>query len=164
LDPSDQPQLKITENLEVTVYTSMSSGLYWASAVLAVVIGIFALDIMGLFSWKNHLDVDGQVWHYIVDEMRWEYTEADIQLQTVLLTGGSSGMGRGVAKILAQKGANIVIVARNQERLAEALSYASVSHFSSNLHSATQSQSYWTICRLLPKTLPSSDSQPSLQM
>jgi 3-dehydrosphinganine reductase len=36
-------------------------------------------------------------------------------------------MGRGVAKILAQKGANIVIIARNQERLAEALSYVSVS-------------------------------------
>jgi hypothetical protein len=70
LDPSDQPQLKITENLEVTVYTSMSSGLYWASAVLAVVIGIFALDIMGLFSWKNHLDVDGKVWHHIVDGTR----------------------------------------------------------------------------------------------
>lgn len=47
--------------------------------------------------------------------------------KTVLLTGGSTGMGRGVAKILAQKGANIVIVARNQGRLAEALSYVKVS-------------------------------------
>lgn len=36
-------------------------------------------------------------------------------------------MGRGVAKILAQKGANIVIVARNQQRLAEAVKYISVS-------------------------------------
>jgi 3-dehydrosphinganine reductase len=36
-------------------------------------------------------------------------------------------MGRGVAKILAQKGANVVIVARNQKRLAEALAYVSVS-------------------------------------
>jgi 3-dehydrosphinganine reductase len=36
-------------------------------------------------------------------------------------------MGRGVAKILAQKGANVVIVARNQNRLAEALAYVSVS-------------------------------------
>lgn len=35
-------------------------------------------------------------------------------------------MGRGVAKILAQKGANIVIVARNQDRLAEALAVVSV--------------------------------------
>jgi NAD(P)-dependent dehydrogenase (short-subunit alcohol dehydrogenase family) len=47
-------------------------------------------------------------------------------MQTVLLTGGSTGMGRGVAKILAQKGANIVIVARNQARLAEALAVVSV--------------------------------------
>ncbi|GAB7325476.1 hypothetical protein MBLNU13_g09490t1 [Cladosporium sp. NU13] len=59
---------------------------------------------MGLFSRKNYLDVDGK---------------------TVLLTGGSTGMGRGVAKILAQKGANIVIVARNQGRLADALAYVS---------------------------------------
>jgi 3-dehydrosphinganine reductase len=102
----------------------MASGLYWASAVLAVIIGVFALDIMGLFSWKNHLDVDGKVWH-CATEIEWR--EADIEVQTVLLTGGSSGMGRGVAKILAQKGANIVIVARNQERLADALSYVSVS-------------------------------------
>jgi hypothetical protein len=56
--------------LELLIYTSMSSGLYWASAGLAVVIGIFALDIMGLFSWKNHLDVGGKVWHNIVDETR----------------------------------------------------------------------------------------------
>jgi NAD(P)-dependent dehydrogenase (short-subunit alcohol dehydrogenase family) len=35
-------------------------------------------------------------------------------------------MGRGVAKILAQKGANVVIVARNQARLAEALAVVSV--------------------------------------
>lgn len=38
-------------------------------------------------------------------------------------------MGRGVAKILAQKGANVVIVARNQGRLAEAIAYTSVSRF-----------------------------------
>lgn len=36
-------------------------------------------------------------------------------------------MGRGVAKLLAQKGANVVIVARNQEKLDEALKYISVS-------------------------------------
>jgi hypothetical protein len=46
----------------------MASVLYWASAFLAVIIAVFALDIMGLFSWKNHLDVDGKVWHYIDDE------------------------------------------------------------------------------------------------
>lgn len=52
--------------------------------------------------------------------------EADFMIQTVLLTGGSTGMGRGVAKILSQKGANIVIVARNQGRLADALAFVEV--------------------------------------
>ncbi|GAB1737523.1 hypothetical protein NU219Hw_g1834t1 [Hortaea werneckii] len=59
---------------------------------------------MGLFSRKNHFDVDGR---------------------TILLTGGSQGMGRGLAKLLAEKGANVVIVARNQQKLQEALSYIS---------------------------------------
>lgn len=35
-------------------------------------------------------------------------------------------MGRSLAKILAQKGANVVIVARNVERLTSALEYISV--------------------------------------
>ncbi|KAL8695684.1 MAG: hypothetical protein Q9201_007985 [Fulgogasparrea decipioides] len=45
--------------------------------------------------------------------------------RTVLVTGGSQGMGRSVARLLAQKGANIVIVARNIQRLEEALEYVS---------------------------------------
>jgi len=47
----------------------MASGLYWASACLAIFIAVFALDIMGLFSRKNHLDVDGKVRHYATIEM-----------------------------------------------------------------------------------------------
>lgn len=35
-------------------------------------------------------------------------------------------MGRGLGKLLAQKGANVVIVARNQQKLDEALKYISV--------------------------------------
>lgn len=35
-------------------------------------------------------------------------------------------MGRGLGKLLAQKGANVVIVARNKDKLAEALTYISV--------------------------------------
>lgn len=50
-------------------------------------------------------------------------------MQTILLTGGSQGMGRGLAKLLAEKGANVVIVARNQQKLEEALSYISVGSF-----------------------------------
>ena len=35
-------------------------------------------------------------------------------------------MGRGVAKLLAQKGANVVIVARNVKKLEAAVEYISV--------------------------------------
>lgn len=35
-------------------------------------------------------------------------------------------MGRGLGKLLAQKGANIVIVARDKQKLADALKYISV--------------------------------------
>lgn len=49
-----------------------------------------------------------------------------IRTQTVIITGGSQGMGRGLAKILSQKGANIVIVARTQSKLDDALKYIAV--------------------------------------
>ncbi|RKF55561.1 3-ketodihydrosphingosine reductase gsl-3 [Erysiphe neolycopersici] len=42
-------------------------------------------------------------------------------LQTILLTGASEGMGLSVAKQLAEKGANLFIVARNAEKLETAL-------------------------------------------
>lgn len=35
-------------------------------------------------------------------------------------------MGRGLAKLLAQKGANVVIVARNEQKLSAALEYMKV--------------------------------------
>lgn len=35
-------------------------------------------------------------------------------------------MGRGLAKMLAQRGANVVIVARNKENLAKGLEYIAV--------------------------------------
>ncbi|GME31655.1 hypothetical protein GTA08_BOTSDO04942 [Neofusicoccum parvum] len=59
---------------------------------------------MGLFSRKNHFQVDGR---------------------TVVVTGGSQGMGRGLAKLLAQKGANVVIVARDTKKLESAIEYIS---------------------------------------
>jgi hypothetical protein len=40
----------------------MIFGYYWASAVLALIVAVFALDIMGLFNRKNYLEVDGKVW------------------------------------------------------------------------------------------------------
>lgn len=35
-------------------------------------------------------------------------------------------MGRGLGKLLAEKGANVVIVARNKQKLEDALKYISV--------------------------------------
>ncbi|KAL9576023.1 MAG: hypothetical protein Q9212_007456, partial [Teloschistes hypoglaucus] len=58
---------------------------------------------MGIFSSKNHFPVDGR---------------------TVLITGASQGMGRSVARLLAEKGASVVIVGRNLQRLGEAMEHA----------------------------------------
>ncbi|KAL1306949.1 hypothetical protein AAFC00_005587 [Neodothiora populina] len=60
---------------------------------------MFALDMTGFFS-KNHLVVDGR---------------------TVVITGGSQGMGRGLAKLFSKRGANVVIVARGEENLIKTL-------------------------------------------
>ncbi|MCJ1357847.1 MAG: hypothetical protein MMC33_007843 [Icmadophila ericetorum] len=57
---------------------------------------------MGVFQSKNRFPVKGR---------------------TVLITGGSQGLGRSVARLLASKGANIVIVARNVNKLQEAIAY-----------------------------------------
>ncbi|KAJ9154853.1 3-ketodihydrosphingosine reductase gsl-3 [Pleurostoma richardsiae] len=53
---------------------------------------------MGLFSRKNHMPVEGR---------------------TILITGGSDGMGRSAARQLAAKGANVIVVGRNVGRLEE---------------------------------------------
>ncbi|OTA98861.1 hypothetical protein M426DRAFT_325655 [Hypoxylon sp. CI-4A] len=52
---------------------------------------------MGAFSSKNQMPVDGK---------------------TILITGASEGMGRSVARQLAQKGANLILVSRSAEKLA----------------------------------------------
>jgi len=41
--------------------------------------------------------------------------------RVVIVTGGSQGMGKCVAILLAQKGAHVAIVARNQQKLDDAL-------------------------------------------
>lgn len=46
--------------------------------------------------------------------------------KTVLITGGSEGMGLAVAKKLSAKGANVVLVARNTGKLEEALKIVQV--------------------------------------
>ena len=47
--------------------------------------------------------------------------------QHVYITGGSTGLGLSLAKILAKKGAHVSIVARNQERIDKALAQLEVS-------------------------------------
>jgi 3-dehydrosphinganine reductase len=49
--------------------------------------------------------------------------------QTVLITGGSKGMGLAAAQQLAAKGANLIIVARGQESLSTALKHVTVSSY-----------------------------------
>jgi NAD(P)-dependent dehydrogenase (short-subunit alcohol dehydrogenase family) len=46
----------------------------------------------------------------------------DLSGRNILVTGASSGIGRGIAVYLSKLGANIVMVARNEERLMEVLS------------------------------------------
>ena len=50
------------------------------------------------------------------------------------ITGGSSGLGLSLAHILAEKGANISIVARNQKKLDEALASLEVSSALHDVH------------------------------
>jgi len=57
---------------------------------------------MGYFSRKNHFPVEGR---------------------TVLITGASQGMGKAVARKLAEKGANVLIVARTESKLRDAVKH-----------------------------------------
>ena len=56
--------------------------------------------------------------------------ETDLRIETVIVTGGSQGMGKAVAILLAKKGANVLIVARTVQNLEVALKDISVSHCS----------------------------------
>ncbi|KAI0119747.1 NAD(P)-binding protein [Daldinia grandis] len=49
--------------------------------------------------------------------------EFPVEGKTVVITGGSRGMGLAAGRQLAEKGANIVIVARDQEKLYQSIEY-----------------------------------------
>lgn len=53
---------------------------------------------------------------------------ADWVLQTVVITGGSDGMGKAVALELSAKGANVVVVARTVSKLVTAVDEMKVGH------------------------------------
>ena len=43
----------------------------------------------------------------------------DLSGRTALITGGGSGIGKGCARLLAEAGANVVVVGRRIEKLKE---------------------------------------------
>jgi 3-dehydrosphinganine reductase len=73
-----------------------------AFAALLLLLGYLSLSIMGIWG-GNKFDVDGR---------------------TVVLTGSSYGMGREIAMLLSQRGANVVLVARSADKLQSAMEYA----------------------------------------
>lgn len=60
---------------------------------------------------------------YVISVVR-----ADWILQTVIITGGSDGMGKAVALELSAKGANVVVVARTVSKLVTAVDEMKVGH------------------------------------
>ncbi|KAK7186582.1 3-ketosphinganine reductase-like protein [Paraphaeosphaeria sporulosa] len=81
----------------------METVLSWLTIACLILLGYLSLSIMGFFSWGNKFPVEGR---------------------TVLLTGASYGMGKELAKLLSQRGASVILVARNVENLQAATAYA----------------------------------------
>ena len=75
-----------------------------AVAVTAFLIYV-AAEAMGIVPSKNHFPVDGK---------------------TILLTGGSQGLGRGLGRLFAERGGNVILVARDKEKLRNATEYIKV--------------------------------------
>ncbi|KAI1862556.1 hypothetical protein JX265_009270 [Neoarthrinium moseri] len=80
---------------------SSSLPVFWF--VTAGISAILAAVAMGVFASKNQMPVDGK---------------------TILITGASEGMGRSAARLLAAKGANLILVSRNADKLQESLQQA----------------------------------------
>lgn len=87
------------------------------SALAAITI---ASATMGFFG-GNQMPVEGKVMR--LSRLLWQLPDLTLTLnqQTILITGGSEGLGVAAAKQLAAKGAHIIIVSRNVGKLEAAL-------------------------------------------
>ncbi|KAI2630443.1 hypothetical protein GGS21DRAFT_524224 [Xylaria nigripes] len=56
--------------------------------------------------------------------MFWNKNQMPVEGKTILITGASEGMGRSVARQLAEKGANVILVSRSASKLEEAMAAA----------------------------------------
>lgn len=84
-------------------------------SVLVCTVIAYTLAKMFGFGRKNEFPVEGRVSPVIQSLPR--ELDTDLFLQTVVITGGSDGMGRAVALQLAAKGAHVVVVARTVSKL-----------------------------------------------
>ncbi|KAL7626966.1 3-dehydrosphinganine reductase [Parahypoxylon ruwenzoriense] len=72
----------------------------WVKIAIASIIAVISILTMGAFQSKNHMPIEGK---------------------TVLITGASEGMGRSAARLMAEKGANVILVSRSASKLESAL-------------------------------------------
>ncbi|KAI0486950.1 hypothetical protein F4859DRAFT_467728 [Xylaria cf. heliscus] len=54
----------------------------------------------------------------------WSKNQMPVEGKTVLLTGASEGMGRSAARLLAARGANVILVSRSASKLGDAMAEA----------------------------------------
>ncbi len=79
------------------------------------------------------------------------YNPFTLEGKTILVTGASSGIGRGIAVTCSKMGATVIINGRNRERLQETLSQMEGEKHLVALGDLTDSNSLQTMVELLPK-------------
>lgn len=97
--------------------SSHSPLLVFATAGLLAILVAVPLT-MGIFG-KNQMPVEGKVALHLIFTYVWSYTHQISQ--TILITGGSEGMGLSAARQFSAKGANVVIISRSASKLDKAL-------------------------------------------
>ena len=78
------------------------------------------------------------------------YNPYSLEGKTILVTGASSGIGRGVAIEASKMGAHVIITARNEERLQETMSLLEGSGHSSIVADLAQQEDLNTLVTNLP--------------